>query len=63
MQMTAKEHDRMTFELPESYENLTPDDLRRLTNALIDDVLHMLRHPSRSPRSRDRSSDTPDAPT
>ena len=34
----------MAFELPVNVENLTPDDLRRLTNALIDDVLHMLRH-------------------
>lgn len=34
----------MTFELPANDENLTVDDLRRLTNALIDDVLHMLRH-------------------
>lgn len=34
----------MAFELPANVENLTPDDLRRLTNALIDDVLHMLRH-------------------
>lgn len=34
----------MTFELPATGENLTANDLRRLTNALIDDVLHMLRH-------------------
>lgn len=33
----------MTFQLPEDEENLTPDDLRSLTNALIDDVLQMLR--------------------
>jgi hypothetical protein len=42
--MYAKEHERMTFQLPENEESLTPDDLRRLTNALITDVLHMLRH-------------------
>ena len=34
----------MKFRLPENEEGLTPDDLRRFTNALIDDVLHMLRH-------------------
>lgn len=34
----------MKFRLPENDESLTPDDLRRLTNALIDAVLHMLRH-------------------
>lgn len=34
----------MTFELPANEENLTANDLRRLTNALIDDVLHMLGH-------------------
>lgn len=33
----------MTFELPATGENLTENDLRRLTNALIDDVLQMLR--------------------
>lgn len=34
----------MSFQLPDNDDNLTPNDLRRLTNTLIADVLHMLRH-------------------
>ena len=34
----------MSFQLPDNDDNLTPSDLRRLTNTLIADVLHMLRH-------------------
>jgi hypothetical protein len=39
----AKESERMTFQVPENGDTVTADDLRRLTNEVLDMVRNMLR--------------------